>query len=716
MLQGRVCPKSQLSLQWYTSENRLTQPLKRVGKRGEGLFEPISWDQALDEIAAKLMTLRDDYGPEALGIFAGTRTGTLANKGYIRLFYQMFGTPNFETTEPYCSSGKNIAYNLVQGIGGSGNSYTESDLGSANLYVYIGDNQAETRPVHFGMINDWRLRRGVRMICIDPRQTVTASKADWYLPIRPGADLALFLALSYHILEQELHDAAFCRNWVLGWQEWRDFLFERGYSPDWAEGITDIAAADIRRLAEEIATADGCVIFGSRGLNQHTNSVQTNRAAMFLAAITGNWGRPGGAYFNMGFGLGGEANAPKDRQTEPGKPRIRTSPTGWTEAMLTGRPYPLKALIANNNPMALWPGQERTRAALSALDLLVHIDLFQNETSVYADYVLPVATGIEKGEIGRACEDRRVVWIDKMIEPPGEAKPDGWIWIELGKRFGFGDVMREEWKDSARFWDDAMIQNEQMRGITQKRLHSRPYRWVRFPVASEDAPEIETLFLEGTTAHGKPVGQRFPTASGKLEFWTEAMDAKFTALGLSALPEFYGEREGLIDLPFLELLDSDADEGVLNPFHKGSVLAPRARIVTGANDTPGAKLRERGFNLELISGRPPAPHFHSWTHNIWQAQEMWPDLYCQIHPDTAASLGIEDGQNVRIETGHGETEARAWVYTGIRKTAVFVPIGWGEKQPFHPWKPVNFLTDKDQRCPISEQTNLKSLLCRVTAL
>ena len=92
------------------------------------------------------MTLRDDYGPEALGIFAGTRTGTLANKGYIRLFYQMFGTPNFETTEPYCSSGKNIAYNLVQGIGGSGNSYTESDLGSANLYVYIGDNQAETRP------------------------------------------------------------------------------------------------------------------------------------------------------------------------------------------------------------------------------------------------------------------------------------------------------------------------------------------------------------------------------------------------------------------------------------------------------------------------------------------------------------------------------------------------------------------------------------------
>ena len=716
MLEGRVCPKSQLSLQLYSSEKRLTQPLKRVGKRGESKFEPISWEQALDEIADKIKGVRDEYGAEALGIFAGTRTGTLANKGYIRLFYQLFGTPNFETTEPYCSSGKNVAYGLVQGNGGSGNSYTEGDMGSAALYVYIGDNQAETRPVHFGMINDWRLKNGARMICVDPRQTVTASKADWHLPIRPGGDLALSLALAYHILEQGLHDAAFCRDWVVGWEKWRDFLFERAYSPDWAAPICDLPAADIRQLAEEIAAADGCVIFGSRGLNQHTNSVQSNRAIMFVAAITGNWGRPGGAYFNMSASSPVEANAPAERRAKLNRPRVRTSPTGWGDAMLTGQPYPLKALIANNNPMALWPDQDKTRAALSALDLLVHIDLFLNETSAYADYVLPVATGIEKGEIGRACEDRRIVWIDKMIEPPGEAKPDGWIWIELGKRFGFGDVMKEEWKDPAVFWDEAMIQNEQARGVTQKRLHSRPYRWVRFPVRSEEDEEIETLYREGTTAHGAPEGHRFPTASGKLEFWTEDQEAKFTALGMSALPEFYGEREGLIDLPYVELLDDDASEGVPNPFYKGAVLASRGRIVAGANAAPGSKLRDQGFTLELVSGRPPAPHFHSWTHNAWQAQEMWPDLYCQIHPETAGRLGISDGEQVRIETAHGETEARAWVYSGIRKTSVFIPIGWGEKQPYHPWKPVNFLTDKDQRCPISEQTNLKSLLCRVTPM
>ncbi len=715
-LKGRVCPKSQLTLQLYNSKDRLKNPLKRIGARGDNVFEPITWDQALDEIAEKLSELREQHGPDALGIFTGTRTGTLTNKGYIRMFSQMWGTPNVETTEPYCSSGKNIAYNLVQGVGGSGNSYVEDDLGAAELYVYIGDNQAETRPVHFGMINDWRLKRGARMIVVDPRFTVTASKADKHLEIRPGGDMALSLAIAHHILSNNLHDAKFCREWVIGWEKWRDFIFAQGYTPEWAAPITDIKASEIKSLAEDIARADGCVIFGSRGINQHMNSVQSNRALMFIAAITGNWGRKGGAYFNMSASVPAEANAPMNRRTPISRPRIRTSPTGWTEAMSQSLPYPMKALITCNNPMALWPDQTESRMALASLDLLVHIDIFPNETSAWADYVLPAATGIEKGEIGRACEDRRIVWIDQMIDPPGEAKPDGWIWIELGKRFGFEDVLREEWKDSARFWDEAMINSEQMRGVTQKRLHERPYRWVRFPVTSEEEEEQETLYLPGTTAVGASEGHRFPSPSGKLEFWTEKQEAMFKAHGLTALPQFYAERETLIDLPFLELLDSDADEGIENAFHRGPVYAPRARIIDNELETPGSKLRAQGFNMELVTGRPPAPHFHSWTHYAWQAQEMWPDLYCQIHPEAAHRLSIHDGQTVCVETIHGSVEARAWITSGVRKTAVFLPIGWGERQPFNPWRPVNFLTDKTQRCPISEQTNLKSLLCRVRTI
>ena len=713
VLQGRVCPKSQLTLQLYHNEHRLLHPKKRVGARGEGRFVQISWAQALDEIAAKLEQVRDAYGTEALALFVGTRTGMMEYLGYSRLFAQLWGTHNVEGTDPFCASGKNVAFELVQGRIGSGNSYTPNDLGSAALYDYIGDNQAETRPVYFGMVNDWRIRNGARMVAVDPRLTATASKADRWLPIRPGTDMALGLALAHHILAHGLHDAAFCAGWVLGFEAWRDFILARGYSPEWAEPITTIPAAEIRRLAEEIAAADGCVIFASRGVNQHTNSVQTNRVLMFLAAITGNWGRPGGAYFNMSAGTPIAPNAPAGRKPPVTKPRVRRSPSGWTSAILEGKPYPIRAMIACNNPMAQWPGQARAREAFQALDLLVHIELFENETSAFADYVLPAATGIEKGEIGRANDDRRIVWIDKMIDPPGEAKADSWIWIELARRLGFGDVMKESWKDPAVFWDEAANQNEQLRGITQKRLHSVPYRWVRQPAPTEDSAEVETLYLEGTSAVGTP-GRRFPTPSGKLEFWTAEMEAKFATLGLSALPEFYGEREALADLPYVELLDSDADPGVISPFCRPDTAASRARIVPASAEGPGAKLRAQGYDTELITGRPPAAHFHSWTHYFWQAQEMWPDLYCQIHPEKAAALGIADGERVRVETPRGAIEAVAWVHAGIRASAVFIPIGWGERQPYHPWRPVNFLTDITQRDPASDQTNLKALLCRVS--
>ena len=710
---GKVCPKSQLLLQLHNTDERLKQPLKRIGARGEGRFQPISWDQALDEIATKLRAVSDAHGPEALAVFAGTRTGTLTRRGYIRLFTQMWGTPNFGDTEAFCSEAKRVSFDATLGAGGSGNSYTPDDIGSAALYVYIGDNQAETRPVHFGMVNNWRLENGARMVAVDPRLTVTASKADEWLAIRSGTDLALAYALAYHILEAGLEDKRFCENWVEGWEVWRDQLFAKGYSPDWAADITGIGADAIRALAHDIAAADGCVIFSSRGINQHSNGGQTNRALMFVAAITGNLGRRGGAYFNLGTPVAVVADAPEERRVYPSKPMIGSNSVTWLDAILHGRPYPLRAVITSNNPMTAWPNQDRVREAFKALDLLVHIDLFKNETSNYADYILPAATGIEKGEISRAAEDRRIVWIDKVIDGPGEAKPDDWIWIELGKRFGYDDVLKEEYKDPALFWDEVLIKHTSMQGCTQKRLHATPKRWLRVPLMSEDAEEIETLYLEGTTAPGKPEGQRFPTASGRLEFWTESQDAMFRSLGLSSLPEFYADTEQLIDLPYVERQEEGEAEVVRPYAHSRTLMKPYA-IVEANAASPSRRLKSLGYDTQLITGRPPAPHFHSWTHYAWQAQEMWPDLYVQMHPEKAGELGIQDGEEVSVETAHGTVTARAWLHAGIRTDTVFIPIGWDSTQPFHPWNSVNFLTDENQRDPLSDHSNLKTYLCRVS--
>ena len=710
--QGKICPKSQFLLQLHNSPERLTTPLKRVGARGEGRFEAISWDQALDEITTKLASMRNQFGPEALAIFAGTRTGTLTRRGYIRLFTQMFGTPNYADTEAFCSESKRLSYQATMGAGGSGNSYTETDLGSAALYVYFGDNQAETRPVHFGMINNWRLKNNARMVVIDPRMTVTATKADQWHAIRPGTDLALALAITHHIFGHNLHDVAFCKDWVLGWETWRDFIVSRGYSPDWAATITGIAADDIRQLATAIANADGAVLFASRGINQHTNGGQTNRALMFIAAITGNIGRKGGAYFNLGTPVPVVANAPEDRRVYPQKPKIGSNSVTWLDAIQHADPYPLRAVITSNNPMMAWPNQDRVRAAFKDLDLLVHIDLFRNETSLYADYLLPAATGIEKGEISRASEDRRIVWLDKILPPPGDAKPDDWIWIELGKRFGFDDVMKEEYKDPAKFWDDMLINDPIMQGCTQARLHADAKRWVRVPLPAPDADEIETLYLDGTTAHGKPAGHRFPTDSGKLEFWTPKLDKVFTDLGLSAVPEFYADQEHLIDLPYVVRKQVN-HATVERPFVQSWILTEPYEITQPHKNSPARRLQARGFDTHLVTGRPAAPHFHSWTHYAWQAQEMWPDMYVQMHPDKAAKHNIEDGQEISIETEHGTVQARAWLYAGIRPDTVFVPIGWDATQPYHPWNSVNYLTDEDQRDPLSDHSNLKSYLCRI---
>ncbi len=715
IFQGHVCPKSQMTLQMYSNERRLTQPMKRVGPKGSARLEPISWEQALDEIAAKLIELRDKHGPETLALFSGTRSGIITNQGYVRVFGQMWGTPNSESTEPYCSSSKNLSFGLVQTNRALPNSYRPTDIGSAGMYLYIGDNQAETRPVYFGMINEWRRATGARMVAVDPRLSATANKADQWLPIRSGTDMALGLAMINHIFKKGLHDQHYCENWVEGWEEWRDFLDAKGYTPAWAAPITDLSQEAIEMLAEEVATADGCMIYASRGINQHSNGTQTNRVLMFLAAMTGNWGRPGGGYFNISSAMFIQANAPEDRRTIPERPAVGRTQSAWLAAMTEGAPYPITAMIGSNNPFSNWPSQDKVREAARALELYVHFGLFENEAHEWADYVLPVASGIEKGGITRAAEERRIVWNDKLVDPPGEAKSDGWIWIEIGKRLGFDDILKEEYKDTGVFWDEMCASNDYLRGCTAEAFRASPTRTLRFPLSEVDGQAPETLFSEGTTAIGQPEGTRFPTPSGKLQFWTKEQEAAFNVLGLSALPEFYSEREQLIELPYVA---RDEDLTALEQpliFSERRSYGRSARIVEGSNDSPGARLRSQGFDTELVTGRPPAPHFHSWTHDFWQAQEMWPDLYIQLHPEKAAAIGVDDGGLVRVETTDGAIEARAWVREGIRPDAVYVPIGWGDKQPYNPWRPVNYLTDHTQRDPMADQTNLKTRLCKVSA-
>lgn len=703
IFKGRICPKSQMTLQMYNNPDRLLKPLKRVGERGSGTFKEISWQQALDEIASKLIELREVFGAESLAIQAGTRTGMLNIMGAVPMFADLWGTPNVAATEPFCDLGKVVSLELTQGSTMLANVYTPEDIGSAQMYVYIGDNQAETRPVNFGLVNNWRLEHKAKMVVVDPRQTVTATKADTWLPIRPGTDMALGLAMIHHILSNGLEDKRFCDTWMAGFTEWRDFIFAKSYDADWAAKITDISADMIRSLAEEIATVDGCMIFLSRGINQHVNSAQTNRTYLFLAAITGNYGRPGGGYFNVTSEPDWKFPAIPENRKPARRPAISKNPAAWVDAMLGEDRYPIKALITGNNPMGQWPDLNKARRAVKALDLVVHMDLFRNATSDHADYVLPMASGIEKGGTSRFAEDRRIVWNDKLVDPPGEARSDHWFWIELGKRMGFEDVLEERFKDPRVLWDEVLRPNTPaLNGISTERLLAQPSRWMRMPVKNDGDVPPDTLYQEGTTAFEAPEGHRFPTPSGKLEFFNDALEQRFAEMGLSALPEFYTEKASAHLAPTLQYGE---DEVVSSFFHTDAFVKPGALVETQA---PVAS----EFDMELVTGRPPAPHFHSWTHYFWQAQEMWPQMYCQIHPKKADSLGVADGDQVTVRTANGALTVRAWRYSGIRENAIFIPIGWDEQQPYHPSEPLNQLVGLALD-PISQQPNLKLHMCTV---
>lgn len=703
VFQGRICPKSQMTLQMYKNPNRLMKPLKRVGERGEGTFKEITWDQALDEIAEKLTAIRDNYGADSLAIQAGSRTGVLNIMGTVPLFADLWGTNNVAATEPFCDLGKGVSLELTQGSTMLANVYTPDDIGSAEMYLYIGDNQAETRPVNFGMVNNWRLANNARMVVVDPRKTVTASKADQWLAIRPGTDMALGLAICHDILSQGREDKIFCHTWIDGFEDWRDFILDKDYSPEWAAPLTDIPADAIRRLADEITDADGCMIFLSRGVNQHVNSVQTNRVYQFLAAITGNYGRKGGGYFNVSSEPDWKYPQVPEARKPARRPAISKNPAAWLDAMCGEDRYPIKALITGNNPLTLWPDVNKARKAVSSLELVVHMDLFKNATSDHADYVLPMASGIEKGGTTRFAEDRRIVWNDKLVEPPGDAKSDHWFWIELGKRFGFQDILQERFKDPRILWDELLRPTTPaLGGLTTKRLMEQPGRWLRMPAQTESDIAPETLYQEGTTAFLAPDGYRFATPSGKLEFYNARLEERFSAFGLSALPEFYSEAAAGDIAPTLSYGQKD----IISSFFHSEVYGAPAKI------TEAKPAIQNEFTTELVTGRPPAPHFHSWTHYFWQAQEMWPQLYCQIHPKKAGALGICDGDDVKVSTPRGSIKVRAWVYAGIRENAIFIPIGWDEAQPYHPAGALNKLLGLAVD-PISQQPNLKLHMCKV---
>ncbi len=443
---GKLCPKGLHATEFVLSRDRLKRPLKREGSR----TRPISWGQAIEEIAGKLLEIREIYGPDAVAFIASSKVSNEENY-LLQKIARLFGTNNIDNCARLCHEASVHALKMTVGAGAQTNPY--EDLEGFGVILIWGYNPAETHPV----VMDYILRakrKGAKIIVVDVRETRTMAFADYGLVIRPGTDIALANAMMNVIIREELYDWDFIKTRTVGFSEVR--MAVRKYTPEYAGKVTGIPAETIREVARTFALAGSGAIMWGMGLTQHVSGVENVMAVIDLALLLGYIGEKGGLYPMRGQNnVQGAAYMGALSEFLPGyvpltdeRFRKRVAKIWGVEDLPTERGLYLTELweaIESNDVKALYIVGEnpavseadflRVRNALRKLDLLVVQDVFMSRTARYAHYILPAAAFCEK-EGSYMNSERRIQWSHRVCEPMGDSKPDWEILVMLGRALG----------------------------------------------------------------------------------------------------------------------------------------------------------------------------------------------------------------------------------------------------------------------------------------
>jgi anaerobic selenocysteine-containing dehydrogenase len=628
---GKLCPKAFASMQWVYSPQRLRYPLKRVGEKGEGKFERVTWDEALDIIANKLKEQKEKYGPESLAVLSPQHR---SYKDYIYRFMIAHGSPNFGHSG-ICAIQRafGFAYTLgVPMLGMSGADYQHADL-----IVIWGAN-----PVYCGtpMGNLKRIldakERGARLIVIKPEMQPDAAKADIWVPIRPGTDGALALAMLNVIINERLYDKDFVSRWCYGFDKLVPHV--QKYTPEWAEPITGLPADQIREVARRYGTAKSACILAGNAFDQTVDSNNAVRAVAILIAISGNFDRPGGNTVPTGSTMPMPKSVHlRERYTREWvdklvgpeiasgfQPFIEGTSSAYyrcLDSVLTGKPYPIRTIIApGTQPTVITRGTKRIVEALRKLEFLVVIDVMQTSSMPWADVVIPVATMYECDHPFEA-KDNWIMARHKVIEPLGDYKSDYEFWLDLAVKMGYGD---DFWHGSIEECLNYQLENF---GLTMEELRAHPTG-----IVYELKPMVyekygETFATPSTRLSGAPY-----LPQGKVAIYNSAFEEN----GFNPLPEWVEPPESPTGTP--ELL---------------------------------AK-----FPLVFFDTHTSEVYNHGWLRNLPYLREMQPDPWIHIHPETAKARGIGNGDWVIVESPHGWIKVRARYFPGIRPDTVMSLHGW----------------------------------------
>jgi len=638
---GKICPRGVASMKLLDDPNRLKSPLKRVGSR----FESVSWELALNEIGARLQDIKKRLGAQSVAWLRHPGTADAWDQQFMRAF----GSPNIFASTSLGRTCRNAAARATLG------DIPIFDFANARYILIFGRNYAEsifTSDV-YGL--SAAKERGARIVVFDPRLTNTAALAHEWIPIKPGTDGALLLALMNVLITEKLYDTTFVDKQTVGFAALADYVLDK--TPGWAASLTDVPADTIRRLARELAAQKpACGVdpswHGAWG-SLYDNSLQTARAALCLNALLGSYGATGGLVFAPQPKLGalpfatlapltvkradgvGDGRFPLASATD-GVPQL------LPDIILTGKPYPITALMVNHaNPARSLPNTRKAEEALSKLELLVVIDVQMSETAELAHYILPESTYLER-EDPLTISQRLIPEValrQPVVNPRNDTRPAHAIIMGLAKNAGVESAF----------------------GFTAQQSIE-----TQLKPASQTIASLEKSGVWRDKAEGVFGTLRFATPSGKIELASETLKKA----GFDALPVYQ---------PPFTIPD-------LHSF----------RLLTGHEFAHTGTSTQNNAYLAALSDE-----------NL-----LW------IHPARAARLGVENDSWVLVKSDTGEVRVKAKLFEGIHPEAVWLAHGYGhtvKSQKLAYGKGANdnwLLTDRAE--PMAGGASLSETIVRVS--
>lgn len=635
-----LCAKGYTGPQYVYAPDRVKYPLKRVGEKGDGKFQRITWDEALDTIADKLKEVKAKYGPEAYGVLSPEFSPVLNSLG--RRFLNIYGSPNF-LHSAICFTPHEAAARSTIGF----YPMAPDDWLKTKLIVNWGSN-VENSGVNTGQLNAIlnALSNGTKLIDIRPMLDPLATKADIWLPIRPGTDCALALAFLNVIIEEKLYDTSFVNDWCYGFDKLSEHV--RKFLPEWAAEKTGIPDDRIKEAARLIATIKPVFIKTGNGIGDQTiDGSSTTSAICLIAAITGNIDIPGGLVFKSHtifpvYANNLEEMAPPnmlDKLVAPESPKWYQTKDNWETgpssayykglmSILTSKPYPLRMLNSSNtNPLSATRNPKKVAEALKKVDFLFAADTFWAPHLNFADIVLPSSTVYEQSDyfgVKRTDEGSWISIFNKVVEPLGESRSDWQIYLDLAVKMGYGEYF---WQGNAETYLNEQLAGfgltaEQLRqnpnGILIKRKQpSPPLSYRKYSIIFKNLPH------------------------GKVQCYNEFLGGK-------------ENNEGSGKLPYL-------------PVYKGPP--------EGIAETPELV---KEYPLILSDVHAHRLSQHSFMHNVPYLRELQPYPWIKINPATAKKYGIENGDWVKVESLYGWCKFKAEYFEGISLEVLMTKCGWNQ--------------------------------------